>query len=175
MSDTTTENPALVRPKPTHPPTPWELTVERDELHRDCSLALSVISCPDTPKWLRDKAWETAEETGWWLTWGGGCGPRAIRLVPVLMHWQGAYQEYCAEFLMDMPDSVKAKYPLDVILAEKCAKAADTQGFSMDCRLESLEILNRTLGRLKDHADDDDDNDNEIEDDTIQLGYNQHA
>lgn len=151
---TDTENPALVRPKLDHPPQPWELTVERDDLHRDCSLALAVISQPDTPGWLRQMAWETYEETAWWLTWGEGREAHAVRLVPLLMHWDGAYQEMTAEFLLDLPDNVKAKYPADVLLAENAAKAADTQGFSIDCRLECLDVLHRILARLKDHADD---------------------
>jgi hypothetical protein len=163
---TDTPNPALTRPEPSKPLPPWELTVERDEtLHRDFGLAPAVLACKEAPDWLREKAWETAEETGWWLSYGEG-GPRAIRMVPVLMHWDGAYQELCSEFLLDLPAEVKAAFPADVILAEKLANAADTVGFSMDCRLESLESLTRTLARLKDRADDlADPDEDEIEDD----------
>jgi hypothetical protein len=60
---------------------------------------------------------------------------------------------------------------VDVILAQKSAEACDTQGYSMDCRLESLEILHRTLARLKDHADEAaaGDDDDEMTDDETQI------
>jgi hypothetical protein len=168
----TDENPALTQPKPTAPPPPWELTIEREDLHKAASLALAVRACADTPDWLRDQADEVADSIGWWLTFGEYRGPGStVRMIPALMSWQGAYQEMCAEFLLDTPDSVKAKYPLDVILAQGFAEAADTVGFSMDCRLESLDGLHSTLARLKDHADDeaDQDDDEEIDDDETQF------
>jgi hypothetical protein len=140
------DNPALTRPTPRTPPPPWELTVERDDLHRTCELALAVISCPETPDWLREKAFETAEDVGWWLTWGGDAG-RTIRLVPVGMHWDGFYREMYEEFMLGIPDEIKAAFPLDVILAEKAAQACDTQGFAMDARLESLEVLHTARWR----------------------------
>jgi hypothetical protein len=157
----TTENPALTRSKPTQPPRPWELTIERDDLHDAAQLAVSVMTCPDVPDWLRAKADEVADDIGWWLTFGEGRERSAIRMVPALMHWDGAYQEMTAEFLLGIPDSVKAAFPADVILAQRFAEAADTVGFSMDCRLESLDCLHRTLARLKDHADDETDYDTE--------------
>jgi hypothetical protein len=107
-----TENPALTRPKSTTPPRPWELIIERDDLHAAASLALAVKSCADTPGWLRDKADEVAEDIGWWSTWGEGTGPgRVIRMVPVLMHWNGAYSEMVAEVSARHPRRDQTEVP----------------------------------------------------------------
>ncbi|HTX94342.1 MAG TPA: hypothetical protein VME67_05580 [Mycobacterium sp.] len=141
---------------PKHPD-PFELAVERDDLHKAAWLAIVVQECADVPDWLQAMAKEVANAMGFWLTWGGGAGPRPlVRMVPVLMRdpWGYAYQEMTDEFMLDLPEEVKAACPADALLARRAAEACDTQGFSMDCRLECLEVLNKTLARLKNYADD---------------------
>lgn len=64
---------------------------------------------------------------------------------------------------------MKAACPLDVLLAQQFAEAADTVGFSMDCRLESLAGLHEVLARLKDRADEIEDDSDEIYDESDQF------
>jgi hypothetical protein len=137
---------------PQQPDEPFELAVEREDLHQAAWFAIIVQECADVPEWLRAMAKEVADAMGFWLSWGGGAGPRPlVRVVPGAMNdpWAWAYQEMTEEYLRDLPEQVKAESPADVLLAQRAAEICDTQGLSIDCRLETLSVLHSILARLR--------------------------
>lgn len=127
--------------------------IDREDLYRAATTALATISASETPEWLREMAWRTYEDMCWHLDYDpSACGDEAHYREAWLMAYGGAYEKETNDFIAQLPDEIKAKYPADVMVAIHAAKAVDNLECTIDSRMESLAALDRTLTRLRDDA-----------------------
>lgn len=75
----------------------------------------------------------------------------------------GYYADTVEEFLLDLPEDVKAEHPALVCMAQYAATLVDNEEFSSDFRLDALDALKTILGALNPCTGDDDDAESEVE------------
>lgn len=114
--------------------------MNRQELERQAEFALASMSATETPQWLRDLAFERYSDLAWALQWdysishGSEAG---------LLTWPNEYECATEEFLGRLPDEVKARCPVDVLIAIEAAKSIDQHGQSVAFRRECATSLYR--------------------------------
>ena len=121
--------------------------MNREEVERTLQVVMATMAASETPEWLRRMAFDEYWTLAMHLQWDADISHTG-EAESGLMVWPGAYEYDTNELLEQLPDGVKSAQPVDMILARGLAKSADTQGHTVDARLEYVTSLRRTLQRL---------------------------
>ncbi|OMC44096.1 hypothetical protein A5745_16810 [Mycobacterium sp. IS-2888] len=136
-------------------------------------LCRHIIDNPDIPDDVRDHANAIQFQLSEMLCYPSRAErQQPVRLIPYGFRIPQYFSELVDEFVLDLygeePTDIRS---IRVMLARQSAKVVDDMLYSVDFRLQNLEVLNELLAHMKADADDDD----EIDDYTIELGYNHAA
>jgi hypothetical protein len=129
-----------------------DLLVERDTMTQAAFVCHDVIADPSSTEERRDAARKVFDDLNSWLRYSeaaGGRWDRVVKMMPAGMKWAGFYRDMLDEFLLDLGAEVVEAHPALVEMARHAANLADTDGYSLDFRLDALDSLNVVLAALK--------------------------